>query len=127
MSCELILQRSPLGLGGGEPLAETLLHGLPAVPAAHVDRGDDLARLEPLDEALQLQKAAVLAVWDSCAETQTIIYFLDSVGNFNRWHLPHIDLKKMWLINYRHNKRVSNFTVSKKMTSEKKKVSYTLK
>lgn len=62
-------KRSSLGLGGsGEPLAETPLHGLPAVPAAHVDRWDNLERAEPLHEALQLQEAAVLAVRDSCDE-----------------------------------------------------------
>lgn len=85
-----VLKRSALGLGGGEPLAETPLHGLPAVPAAHVDRGDDLHWLEPLDEALQLQKAAVLAVWDSWEEREAIIYFGDSTVHFNRWNLPDI-------------------------------------
>lgn len=53
-----------------EPLAEALLHSLPGGPAAIVDCGDDFERLEPLDETLQLQKAAVLAVWDSCEENE---------------------------------------------------------
>lgn len=82
------LKRSPLGLGAGEPLAETPLHGLPAAPAAHVDRGDDLERLEPLDEALQLQEAAVLAVWDSC-EKRKIIFSTSRLSSliFNHWNL----------------------------------------
>lgn len=69
-SLKVSLKRSPFDLGVGEPLAETPLHGLPAGPAADVDRGDDLKRLEPLDEALQLQEAAVFAVWDSWEQAE---------------------------------------------------------
>lgn len=54
------------GFGFHDPLTEALLHSLPASPASIVDRWDDLERLEPLDKPLHLQKAAVLAVWDSC-------------------------------------------------------------
>lgn len=78
MASEVVPERSPLGLGSGKPLAETTLHGLPAVPAAHVDRGDDLERAEPLDKALKLQEAAVLAVRDSCEERQKMIYFFET-------------------------------------------------
>lgn len=86
---QLSPKRLPFGPGAGEPLAETPLHGLPAVPAAHVDRGDDLERLEPLDEALQLQEAAVLAVWDSCEEREKRTFFsgLSFLIFLNHWNL----------------------------------------
>lgn len=58
------------GFGFHDPLTEALLHSLPASPASIVDRWDDLERLEPLDKPLHLQKAAVLAVWDSCKKTK---------------------------------------------------------
>lgn len=53
-----------------EPLTKTLFHSFPASPAAIVDCRDDLEGLEPLDKTLQLQKAAVLAVRNSCKENQ---------------------------------------------------------
>ena len=66
MSSEHPRNKLPFRLSFHEPLTEAPLHGLPARPAADVDRGDDLERLEPLDEALQLREAAVLAVRDPC-------------------------------------------------------------
>lgn len=56
-----------------EPLTKALLHSLPARPAAVVDRGNDLERLDPLDETLQLQKTAVFTVWDPCRENRGVI------------------------------------------------------
>lgn len=71
-NCEHRLGEKELqfGLSFREPLAEVLLHGLPAVPAAVVHRGDDLQGPKPLDETLHLQKAAVLTVRDACREKQ---------------------------------------------------------
>lgn len=49
-----------------EPLTETLLHRLPVGPAAIVNCRDDLEGLEPLDKLLQLKKAAVFTIGDTC-------------------------------------------------------------
>lgn len=46
------------------PFTKDPLHSSSALPAAIVDGGDDLERLQPLDKALHLHKAAVLTVRD---------------------------------------------------------------
>ena len=62
----LLMHKLPFSFRLHFPLTKVLLHGLPAGPAADVDCGNDLEGLEPLDKTLHLQKAAVLAVRDSC-------------------------------------------------------------